>query len=321
MYTIYQIENNKCVIIKKITPNLRNVWIKAESPTDSELDELRQLLPISEEDIKDTLDINEVPKLEKNDDSFFLLLQTPVRNINQGEETLPTDYVVRPLSIFFNDRLVVTIVWGHNDITSYVEEKLANIAKNHLIDTSKTEQFVVKLFLFTAKTYLRYLKEIHLNLRVPVTTRHAEFDRQIIALLKIEESLVYFNASLRSNYILIEKISKRIQSPMSAELQELLEDADSETLQAVEVGKVYGRIVEDLRTALSSLISNTLSRKVNWLTRITLVLMVPPIIATFYGMNVGLPLENHPYAFWLILVATIVLTTVGILWLRKHEVE
>jgi magnesium transporter len=219
-----------------------------------------------------------------------------------------------------NDRLLITITWGANDVVSYLEEKLKNIAHNRLVDTFALQQFIIKLFLFTAKMYLRHLKEIYHDLQIPLSEHTIPtFNEDIVSLLKIEQSLVYFDASLRSNYIVLEKIARRKQFTETENDRELLEDAEHESRQAVEVVKVYGHIVEDVQSALSSLISNNLTRTVNWLTKVTIVLMVPTLVATLYGMNVPLPFAHSNYAFSITIGISLVVTLFVIVWLNRYS--
>lgn len=315
MYTIYRIENGGLKIIPRITGGLENIWIKTESPTADELAELRSLIHIPEEVIRDTQDTNEVPKLDTIDGVPFILIQTPVAHEEKTKGKYAGHSVV-PLGVLLHDSVILTITWHENDVSRYLDEKLKNISQNYIIDTTKTSELLIKLFLFTAKAYLRDLKDIHQRLHIPDSVTRADFDKDIIDLLFIEKSLVYFNASLRSNDVVLEKISKRKQFVQGTTIKEVLDDARDEMWQAIEVAKVYGRIVEDLRSALSSLISNDLTRKVNWLTKITVILMIPTLVGTFYGMNVALPIASNPAAFWILIIISIILAIVCILWLR-----
>ena len=318
MYTIYKIHNGSLQTIEKVSKDLEFVWIHAESPTASELAELRALIPIPDEVVKDTQDVNEVPKLDKIDDVTFILLQTPIRG-TQKKGTKIHSFSVRPLGILIRGKIVLTIAWYPNDVILYVQEKMKKVGRNFIIDTKQLGEFTLKFFLFTAKMYLRCLKDINQSLTIPTNTSHTRYDKEIFDFLNVEESLVYFNASLSSNDIVLKKIAKRKQFVATEEEYDLLDDAMDETRQALEMTQVYSRIVEDLRNAISSLISNDLSRKVNWLTKVTFILMVPTLVGTLYGMNVPLPFADKPGAFWLVLVVSIVSTIGSVLWLNHHH--
>lgn len=321
MYTIHRIHDGVRTTEERITRDVAHVWIEAESPTDAELDELRVIMPISDEITRDTQDVNEVPKLEIVDGVLYVLLQTPAKNSGKNKTVPSAHYDVSPLGILVKNDIIITIVWRPNDVVVYLKEKLSAIAQNHIVDTTKPEQMLIKWFLFSAKVYLRYLKEIHARLKVPSTTRHQHFEKDIVDLLNTEESLVYFNASLRSNGIVLDKLAKRRQIVGSEESKESLEDAQDEMLQALEVTKVYSHIVEDLRGAVSSLISNNLTRTVNWLTELTVIIMIPTLVASVYGMNVTLPFANRPLAFWAVMGIAVVLAVVAMLWLRRRKLN
>jgi len=319
MYKIYKIDNAKLEKITKITKTVNNIWINLESPTSQELKELEPYITIPEEVITDVKDVNEVPKLDKVDGWLYILLQTPIFHENKHSKESPI-YTVSPLALLMNEAVIVTITWDKNDVMDYVEEKLKNISNNYILDTNKNTQFIIKIALFTSKIYLRYLKEISYHLRIPVETQHDEHvDKGIIQLLKIEESLVYFNASLRSNNIVVEKLAKRKQFTTLEEDEELINDALDENRQAIEVVGVYGRIVEDIRNALSSLISNNLTRTVNWLTRVTILLMIPAMIGSLYGMNVVLPFQQYPQAFWIVIALSVLVTALTMIWMNKKS--
>lgn len=319
MYKIYKIKDGVLQTFTRPTRNLTDFWIDLKNPTEEDLRALKPIIEIPEEVLTDIKDINEVPKLDKIDDFLFILLQTPVIHL-AFDHAMPPDYKVAPLGILLNGKCVVTLTWAKNDVIAYVEDKLRNISNNRLVDTFQRPQFILKLVLFTAKIYLRYLKDIHHRLRIPHTTdQKSDFDREIIELLRIERSLVYFNASLRSNFIVVEKIAKRKQFTMTEEDQELLGDAIDENRQGVEVVKVYGHIVEDIRDTISSLISNSLTRKVNWLTKLTIILSVPLVVTSFYGMNVFLPLAQAQNAFWIVIGISLLLTVFATFWLNKID--
>lgn len=319
MYKIYKIHEGTLQTFSRSTRTLADVWVDLKNPTEQEIRALKPLVDIPEEILTDVKDINEVPKLDKIDDFLFLLMQTPVMHPST-DPAIPPDYTVAPLGILLNERCVVTITWTKNDVISYLEEKLHNIRNNRIVETSQRAQFVLKLMLFTAKIYLRYLKDIHHRLRIPHTTTHKlDFDKDTIALLKIERSLVYFNASLRSNFIVVEKIAKRKQFTTTEDDQELLGDVIDENRQGVEVVKVYGHIVEDIRGTISSLISNDLARRVNWLTKLTIILSIPVMVASFYGMNVFLPFADFHNTFWILAVFSLFLMVLASLWLNKSD--
>lgn len=323
MVTLYSIHDGVLKTITDINAQtvdmLSAVWLNIQSPTERELEELKVLVDIPKEVITDVLDMNEVPKLDRIDEYLYILLQTPIAT-PQPDRDHPIDleYTTAPLAMLLSDRMLITVSDESNDTMEYLKEKLENVDNNRIIDTDHLPQIVVKIFLFTAKMYLRYLKEIYHRLQIPLSQRDTlTFDKDIVDLLKVEQSLVYFDTSLRSDHIVIEKMTRRKVFTETDDDQELMDDAVDELRQAVELSQVYAHIVEDIRNALSSLISNNLTRTVNWLTKVTVILMFPTLVATLYGMNVQLPYAHSPHAFGIVVFISLTVTLLGFLWLRE----
>ncbi len=325
MYTIYSIHEGVLKTLTNLSKQTESaysaVWLNIQSPTEEELEELKVLVDIPKEVITDVLDVNEVPKLDRIDEYLYILLQTPIATAQPDRDhPIDLEYTTAPLAMLMSNRMLITVSDGPNDTMEYLKEKLENISSNRIIDTDHLPQIAVKIFLFTAKIYLRYLKEIYNRLQIPLGERDTlTFDKDIVDLLKVEQSLVYFDTSLRSDNIVIEKMARRKLFTETDDDQELMDDAVDELRQAVELSQVYGHIVEDIRNALSSLISNNLTRTVNWLTKVTVILMLPTLVGTLYGMNVVLPYQDSPHAFAIVALLSITVTLLGFLWLREGK--
>lgn len=318
MYTMYSIRDGELKTLTDIT-DTEGIWVNIQSPTDEELEELGEFIDIPKEVITDVRDLNEVPKLDRIDDYLYILVQTPIAK-PQPDRDHPIDleYTTAPLAMLLGSRMLITVSEGSNNTMKYLMDKLENIGSNRIIDTDNLPQIVVKIFLFTSKMYLRYLKEIYNRLQISLEQRDTHtFDKDIVDLLKVEQSLVYFDTSLRSDQIVVEKMTRRKVFTESDDDKELMDDAVDELRQAVELSQVYGHIVEDIRNALSSLISNNLTRTVNWLTKVTVILMLPTLVGTLYGMNVSLPYQDSPHAFRFVALVSITVTLLGFLWLRE----
>lgn len=324
MFSIYSIHDGKSEMLPNLTQQqmkeVSEVWVDLVSPTEDDIIALAPLIKIPEEVITDVRDVNEVPKLDKLDGMFYLLAQTPLFTPPKDTEQLDIKYSVNPLAILLTPQCIVTISARKNDVISYLETKIKNTSHNHIVDTQHQPQFVTKILLLTAKMYLRYLRDLYNRLQIPLAERRlTELDKEIIDLLSIERSLVYFNAALSSNYIVLEKLARRRGFMETEDDRELLDDTIDEMRQALEMVKVYGHIAEDTRNALSSLISNNLTRTVNWLTKLTLILMLPTLVGTFYGMNVPLPFTNSLHAFSIVVGISLLISVVGALWIRSRE--
>jgi len=144
-------------------------------------------------------------------------------------------------------------------------------------------------------------------------------NEELVKLLTLENSLVYFSTALRSNDVLIEKLSKNKVFTRFEEDRELLEDLAIENKQAVEVTKIYANILSGTMDAFASIISNNLNIVMKFLTTVTILLMIPTLIASIYGMNIDLPFQSDQNAFFMVMLFSVLLSLSGLLlfWRRQ----
>ncbi|MEZ4086996.1 MAG: magnesium transporter CorA family protein [Candidatus Gracilibacteria bacterium] len=313
MYKIYKTVRGKLTNPQKPTPGC---WIDINSPTEEDLQELSPYFEIPEEVLVSVRDVDEVPKVEEEEDFQFILIQTPLNKARSGIG----EYAVVPLGILYNRDYVITISDGKNDIMNYLRLKLKNFSNNKIINTSKKQQFIMKLVLFSSKIYLRYLKVINAGINsAQKDLGDRAQNEKITQLLDIGKSLAYFNRSLRSNRFVIEKLSKRRIFKATEDDEELVEDAMDETVQAIETVKIYERIVIDTANTFATVISNEVNRTVKTLTSITIILMIPTLVASMYGMNIPLPYQDSPHAFLIVLAMLIISSVIGILFFYRSK--
>lgn len=305
---------------KKVT---NDCWLDINSPTEDELFELKSIIDLSEDIILSIRDINEVPKVEKYDDFNFILIQTPLMREEKNsadDEEFAVSFSIAPLGIIYSPTMVFTLSEGQNDIIDYLKLKLKNYHRNEIIHTNNTPEFILKLLLFTAKMYLRYLKIINQKIRsAQANLEKSPQNEEIITLMNLEKSLVYFSTSLHSNQIVFEKIAKRKSFTSNEDDEELVEDILDENKQAIETVKIYSKIVGNVSNTFAAIISNNLNKTVRLLTSLTIILTIPMVIASIYGMNVVLPFQNSPYAFiiTILISAALVLLTVFVFFRKK----
>ena len=144
-------------------------------------------------------------------------------------------------------------------------------------------------------------------------------NKELLKLLSLEKSLVYFTTSLKSNELIMEKTMRGKIIKLYEEDEEILEDAITENKQSIEMAKIYSDILNGTMDAYASIISNNLNGVMKFLTSITIVLAVPTMISSFWGMNVNLPLQNNRFGFPIMLVISIVLTLLVTWWLKKKQ--
>lgn len=169
-------------------------------------------------------------------------------------------------------------------------------AKNFF--TENRSCFLLQAFLRTALLYLKHLKEINKRTNaIEDELEKAMKNEELIKLLNLEKSLVFFTTSLKSNELMMERLQKTEIVKLDPDDKELLEDVFIENKQAIEMSNVYSNILSGMMDAFASVISNNLNVVLKLLTAVTIILMIPTLIASIYGMNVRLPFQNSPQAF------------------------
>ncbi|WP_279385260.1 magnesium transporter CorA family protein [Methanosarcina barkeri] len=171
-----------------------------------------------------------------------------------------------------------------------------------------------------SKLYLQYLRHIDKASDKIESKLHKSLkNKELIQLLELEKSLVYFSTSLKSNEIVLEKILRSTPVKMYPDDTDLLEDVIVENKQAIEMANIYSNILTGTMDAYASVISNNLNIVMKFLTSVTIVLSVPTMVASFFGMNVDVPFENNPHAFVIIFIMTLFFSLIlAITMLRKQ---
>jgi magnesium transporter len=192
------------------------------------------------------------------------------------------------------------------------------LAKDFGFENRKS--MVIRIFRKVVVLYLRFLKEINHRINLVEDLFHETMKNEdIIKLLNIEKSLVYFSASLKSNEIVLEKLLRIKIFQLDEEDKDEVEDIIIDNKQALEMSNIYGSILRDMMDAFSSVISNELNIVMKTLTALTIILMIPTLVSSFYGMNVRLPFQEHPHAFLITLLISVFLTVIGIIIFVKRK--
>lgn len=285
-------------------------WIHVIDPSPEEIDQLKGW-GIDADLINYSLDQDEMAHMEREENYIFILLRIPYF---QGSGT-DIPHITVPLGIVLTDRFVVTICRYENDVT----RALCN-GKYRGLKTAKRYRFALYVFLETALRYLSYLREINriteaLEDQLQLSTRN----REVLELLKVQKSLVYFTTGLRSNQVLMERLQRVRMFNQFEEDQDLLEDVITENQQAIEMTNIQTNILNGLMDAFASIISNNLNTIMKALAALTIIINVPTIVASFYGMNVDLPAQEHPQAFLIVLGVSMVLMIVAVFIFVKRD--
>lgn len=311
MYKIYKIVDGH---VSKLKKPVKNCWIDLHDPNSEDIKELKPYIDITEEVLVSVDDSEEVPKWEKLDDYNFLVLQTPV-----VVDPIRPIYKTMPLGVLFNSDYLVTVYFGKNDIIDYLKRELEKNKRGEIVSTERQSQFILKLMLFTAKFYLTYLKQLTYGInRIQERFEHAPNDKDILGMMEFSKALSYFSGYLQANHIIFQKITKKPQFHSTEEDEDLCEDLMDENLQALEAVKIHYKILHSTLSTFSNLISNKLNANVKFLTTFSIILMMPTLVASVYGMNLVLPFQAHSQAFEIVMVISLFLTLILVgFFLRK----
>ena len=288
----------------------KDCWVRVSNPTPAECEFLSNRLGIPGAFLTDPLDLDERARIEAEDGVTLIIVRLP---FFEGDD-VEIPYTTLPLGIVFTDDAIVTICSRGMD---HFLDGVAGKVKNFSLESRG--RFILQIFSRTALTFLTYLKEINKRTDYIERELHKSLkNEELIRLLNLEKSLVYFTTSLRSNDIMMERLGKA-GIRMSEDDKDLLEDVVIETKQAIEMANIYSNILSGMMDAFASVINNNVNVVVKFLTSITIIFMIPTYVSSTYGMNVPLPFQQSPHAFLITTGISLLLSLAGvwIFWKRR----
>ena len=273
--------------LEKIEVIANGAWVNVVDPTPEEIEKLVNW-GMDMDYVNYSLDQDEMPRMERDEDYTFILLRIPM---HQPDSDIPYNTV--PLGIMILGNKIMTVCRYDSDIF----KSLTN-GKYKQMKTGKRYRLTLYIFLETAARYLNLLREINRATElVEDRLQKSTQNRELLELLKYQKSLTYFATALRSNEVMMERVQKTQLFNYYEEDQDLLEDVLTENQQAIQMTSINTEILSSMMDAFASIISNNLNVVMKALAALTIILNVPTIVASFYGMNVVLPGEGHPFAF------------------------
>ena len=298
--------------LEETTEFNKGVWINMQNPTKEEIDKVCESININETFIRYCLDYEEQARIDVEDDVILFIIDVPiVENTEDGEV-----YTTIPLGmIFVREDYFITICLQENQIITDFEN---NLIKN--VFTHKKTRFLLQILYKNASCFLNYLKLI--NKRVEVAEKALQKsmkNQELIRMLNLEKSLVYFSTSLRSNEVVMEKILRGKVIKLYEEDEDLLEDVIVENKQAIEMSKIYSDILSGTMDAYASIISNNLNIVMRFLASVTILLSIPTLITGLIGMNVPIPFQGREWTFYGIIGISLVIIVIVGWWLKKKD--
>lgn len=299
MLTIYKTTEQG---LEQLDSMANGAWVNAVDPTPEEIQRLVDW-GIDADYINYSLDFDETPRMERDDNYTFILVRIPHR---QPESDIP--YITIPLGIMIKSNFILTICRYDKDMFKV----LAN-GKYRSLKTAKRYRFTLYIFLETATRYLAHLREINrMTESIEDQLQKSTRNRELMELLKYQKSLTYFSTALRSNEVMMERVQRTQIFNYYEEDQDLLEDVLTENQQAIQMTSINTEILSSMMDAFASIISNNLNAVMKALAAITIVLNLPNIVAGFFGMNVTLPLPfEDPFSFVIVIGIALVLTAIA----------
>jgi magnesium transporter len=286
-------------------------WVNVVNPSPDEIEDLVSRFSIPPDFLTDPLDADERARIEREEGNTLIVLRTPRREATEAD--IP--FTTLPIGIILTQGLVITITLTEVDV---IQEFLNGKVRN--FSTENRTRFVILLFLRTSLMFLRYLKEINRTTGAIENDLHKALRNvQLIRLLNMEKSLVFFITSLRSNALMLEKFNTSGCMRMDDDDRDIFEEVMIENKQAIEMANIYTSILSGMMDAFASIISNNLNVIIKLLTTVTIILMIPTLVASIYGMNVELPFQHSPYAFLIAIAFSIIASVIGIAFFWRKE--
>lgn len=300
MIRYYKSINSK---LEKLKSFEDGCWVNLVEPTQSEIKEISEMFNIDIENIKAALDEEERSRIDIEDNHTLILIDIPI----DESDASSTHYSTIPLGIILLENTIVTICTAQTKI-------LNDFIVGHIKDffTFKKTRFILQILYKNASYYLHYLRRINkMTIAIEKEIYKSMQNKELIQLLELEKSLIYFSTSLKANELVLNKMLRTGSIKKYPEDEDLLEDVIIENRQALEMATIYGDILSRIMDAFSAIVSNNQNNVMQFLTSITLIMSISTIVSGFFGMNVpGLPFANNPHGFWLVFLVTCVISLI-----------
>ncbi|MDR0697011.1 MAG: magnesium transporter CorA family protein [Christensenellaceae bacterium] len=301
-------KTNEIGVTTLVDIDFKDKWIHLTNPTDREIELIMRATGAPEDMLKAALDDEERARIESDDGFTLTLFDIPVIE----EESTYFSYNTMPLGHVSGNGALITVCLKENSIIhTFMNGRVKNC------DISNKARFLFQLLYSSHVKFLQYLRQIDKSSqRIQTELHKSTKNKELIQLLDIKNSLVYFATSLRANNIILDRVSKYIKE-INDEDQELLEDAKIENRQALDMCTIYREILSGTAETYATVISNNLNIIMRVLTSLTVLISVPTLVASFWGMNTGVPFQGKQWGFWVVVVFSAIATIVSGYFLKK----
>ncbi|WP_300766792.1 magnesium transporter CorA family protein [uncultured Bifidobacterium sp.] len=303
--------------IERIDRPVDGAWLHLTEPTDVELASVSQETRIDLADLRAPLDDEERSRVDAEDDYTMIIVDIPTVEERNGRDW----YETIPLSIIVTENLIITVCMQDTPVLHpFMEGTIRGF------NTFMKSRFILQILYRNATMYLRYLRIIDRESdRLELKLRHSMQNREILMLLELSKTLVYFTTSLKSNEIVMEKLTTLSRIKQYPEDEDLLEDVITENKQAIEMANIYSGVLANMTDAFASIVSNNLNNVLRIFTIISITLSIPTLIFSMYGMNfqsggmLGMPLTGNRWGFIIVIAVSMILSAVVTWFLTRSR--
>jgi magnesium transporter len=314
MLRIYKSENGGKLVKLKKNKVTSLSWYNMINPSVEEMEKVSEQLKLDFDMVKNALDLDERSRVEFEDNVLSLIVNLPLLDDDGKFDTLPC-------GMFFTKHNFVTICSRDNRILSSFNK---NTAKT--FDTRERGRFLLSILSKCTQYYLKYLAIINQKTEeIEYSLRKTTKNKALFKLIEIQKSLVYFTTALKDNHLVLLKILRMINSPALAKVIkfteddiDLLEDVIVENKQAIEMVDMHRSILEGMMDGFASIINNNVNLVMKFLAAITIILSIPTMLASFWGMNVPVAFASDPNGFWWVMGLSAIATIGTIIYFRKR---
>ena len=276
-------------------------WINIEFPDEDDLHFLTEELGVPSEFLADIADVDERPRTEKEDDWQLTILRIPLESNIQG---LP--YMTVPVGVITGKETTITVCYRKSQL---IPDFISHIRRKSISITSQAD-FITRMIYSSAVWFLKYLKLIYLEInRAEKELEESVRNEDLMRIMRLQKSLVYFRTSIRGNEAMLGRLRTATRA---GEIDpDLVEDVSIELRQAYNTINIYTDICNSTMDALGSIISNNVNTIMKRMTSLQIVLTIPTMIASFYGMNVDVYIAEWHYSFIAIMIISVIISAIA----------
>jgi len=308
MISVYYTENEKLLKNDKILPDS---WVHLTNPTTEEIEYVYESLNIDVDFMRSSLDEEERARLEVEDGHIMVIFDTPVVEV-EGNGYV---YNTIPVGIILAENNIITISLKDVPLLKYFYE--FRMVK---FSTKKRNRMFLQILYRNSALFLTYLKQVEkMSSKAEEGLHKSMKNKELIQMLKLEKSLVYFATSLKSNEVVMEKLLRMSFIKKYPDDLDLLEDVIIENKQAIEMCNIYRDILSGTMDAFASIISNNLNIVMKLLTSLTVIIAIPTLIASLWGMNVPVPFTNSSNGFVIVVSIALLCSFISVIFMIKKR--